>query len=105
MIAGKTEKAYDWNRLQRESIIYDEINKIPVVIILAKDKNSFAAFERSSADQQFQVISDSLESNGVKYSFLGKPAYDSILSLKNIPAYQEYWHSWMTFHPNTLVDQ
>lgn len=105
IIAGNIEKAYDWKRLQKESIIYDEVNRIPVVIVLAKDKNSFAAFERKSADQQFQIINDSLVSNGVKYSFLGKTAYDSIPSLKNIPAYQEYWHSWKTFHPHTLVDQ
>ncbi|HEY0750332.1 MAG TPA: DUF3179 domain-containing (seleno)protein [Chitinophagaceae bacterium] len=105
VIAGNKEKAYDWNRLQRENIIYDEINSIPVAIVLAQDKASFAAFERRSANQKFQINNDSLESNGIKYSFLGKSFYDSIPSLKNIPASQEYWHSWKTFHPNTLIDQ
>ena len=43
---GPASKAYDWNRLSEERIINDTIGETPIVLILAADQQSFAAFER-----------------------------------------------------------
>lgn len=57
---NKEKKAYDWNRLKREHIIHDEINNIPVLIILAPDSKSFFAFERPYASSQFYLSNNTM---------------------------------------------
>lgn len=99
----KWSKAYDWNRLKREHLINDKIEEIPVFVVLASDGMSFGAFVRPS-DQLFMVRNDSLISDGGKYDLLGRNADPSGSNLVKIPAYQEFWHSWRTFHPETLRD-
>jgi len=69
-------KAYDWNDLVRERIINDTVSNKPIMIVLDEDNVSFHAW-----------ISPVNNPNGKV--------------LEAIPAYQEFWHSWKTFHPNT----
>ncbi|WP_373521590.1 hypothetical protein [Aquiflexum sp.] len=40
-------KAYDWKQLNSKKIIHDQIGNFPVLLILSKDGQSFAAFKRS----------------------------------------------------------
>jgi hypothetical protein len=98
---GDEAKAYDWNRLQKERIVHDVIGKTPVLLALSSDKNSFVAFSRSNPDQLFSLVHDTLYINGHRFNFLGKSLQDSVPDLLKVPAYQEYWHSWKTFHPQT----
>ena len=95
-------KAYDWNTLEEENIIHDEINRQPVLLVLADDRKSFFAFEREDMNQQFVFQHDTLISEGKRYTLEGKSLDSSIPHLTKIKAYQEYWHSWRTFHPETL---
>ncbi len=101
VIVGTESMAYDWNRLQKERIIYDKINGLPISVILAKDNNSFVALERSADDQVFTLSNDTLISGGDHYNFIGKSLNNNKPDLKKINAYQEYWHSWQIFHPLT----
>jgi len=98
---GDEAKAYDWNRLQKERIVHDLIGKTPVLLALSSDKNSFVAFSRSNPDQLFSLLQDTLYTNSHRFNFLGKSLQDSVPDLQKVPAYQEYWHSWKTFHPQT----
>jgi hypothetical protein len=95
-------KAYDWNDLVKKRIIYDVINNKPIVLVLANDKKSFIALERNSKEQKFTLKDNLLNDGQNSYTFLGKPTNPLINELKSIKAYQEYWHSWKTFHPSTL---
>lgn len=95
---GEHSKAYDWLDLKKLRVINDEIGSQPVAIVLATDDQSFAAFERSSSET-FSLRNDSIIVSGTAFTFSGKGL--SNLSLKRIKAYQEFWHSWKTFHPNT----
>lgn len=98
---GKASKAFDWNRLKLERIINDKVGEQPVVIALADDGKSFFAFERPDAAAIFSLKNDTLFSGEKSWNLLGK-AYDPAnQDLKKITAYQEFWHSWMTFHPHT----
>ncbi len=101
VIVGTESMAYDWNRLQKERIIYDKINGLPISVILAKDNNSFVALERSADDQVFTLSNDTLISGGDHYNFIGKSLNNNKPDLKKLNAYQEYWHSWQIFHPLT----
>lgn len=97
---GKSSKAYDWNLLKEERIINDKVGDQPIVIALSKDGQSFASFKRPSELDNFTIRNDSLFTGTKTYDFSGK-AFDGSEPLKRISAYQEFWHSWRTFHPNT----
>jgi hypothetical protein len=98
---GKTSKAYDWNRLQKERIIHDNVDNQPIMIVLSTDNNSFIALERARNEQIFTLSNDTLISQNYRYNFLGISENQQLPNLKKINAYQEYWHSWQTFHPLT----
>jgi len=98
---NKESKAYDWNRLKEMQIINDEVGGKPIVLVLAADQQSFAAFERTSDTLLFVVQGDTLLSAGGAYDFSGKNLTDQLENLKSVKAYQEFWHSWRTFHPAT----
>jgi hypothetical protein len=95
-------KAYDWNDLIKKRIIYDVINNKPIVLILANDHKSFTVLQRSNTNQKFTLSGNLLNDGQNTYTFLGKSTNPLINGLQPIKAYQEYWHSWRTFHPLTL---
>lgn len=98
---GKASKAYDWNELQARQLIHDTLGGQAILLALAPDRHSFAAFERVSADQLFSLQGDTLVCEGKRFRFNGASTDPSQPDLKKVDAYQEYWHSWKTFHPAT----
>jgi hypothetical protein len=92
-------KAYDWNRLRRESVVNDVLGGKPIVLALASDKASFFAFVRPSSATSFTVRNDSLVTSGTAYAFSGRGPTGA---LEPVYASQEFWHSWRTFQPATL---
>ena len=105
VVLGKASKVYDWNRLEKEKIIHDELDKKPIVLILADDKKTFVAFRRDNVNQRFIFKNDSLFTAHSSYSLAGISANDTVSNLLKISAYQEYWHSWRTFHPTTEKEE
>lgn len=97
-VGGKS-KAYDWNRLLNERIIHDQIATTPAVLLVAADNKSFFAFERSP-EMMFTLQHDTLLYGGKHFRLDGK-GIDTSISLKPLAAYQEFWHSWQSFHPGT----
>jgi len=97
---GKSSKAYDWNKLKEMRIINDKVGEKPIVLVLSNDNQSFVAFERSSDTETFAFRNDTLIVNDKKYNFSGRDLATS-QQLKKVNAYQEFWHSWQTFHPQT----
>ncbi len=92
-------KAYDWIYLRQVNIINDQVDGIPIVIALSDDGNSFNAFQRPSSANMI-MRNDTLFSDSTSYSFSGK-SFSSTQNLKPVSAYQEFWHSWKEFHPET----
>lgn len=92
-------KAYDWNRLRRERVINDAVGGTPIVLVLAADGATFFVFERPDAETRFALEEERLVCPpALVYSTSGTgPAG----ALKPVPASQEFWHSWRTFHPDT----
>ncbi len=99
---GGQSKAYDWNKLKRQRIIHDSLNEVPVLLILTADDKSFFALERPSNESQFTMKNDTLYQGNSTYRLDGK-GIGSAVSLKRLPAYQEFWHSWRTFNQGTKV--
>jgi hypothetical protein len=98
-IDGKS-KAYDWIQLKQSKIINDNLGEIPIIIAIASDEQSFAVFKRNSKEQ-FLLRNDSLITQHDKYDFAGRNANGNNLQL--VKSYQEFWHSWKQFHPNTEI--
>jgi hypothetical protein len=98
--AGKEKKAYDWNQLKEKRIINDTLDGKNIILVLAQDDKSFFAFENTDPANSFALNNDTLVQNKLKYTIDGK-AVEGGKSLKALPAYQEFWHSWRTFNPET----
>ena len=100
IVQGGKAKAYDWNRLKREGTIQDKVGGVPVLIVMGKDKMSFFAYKTPEAYQGFTLSGDSLRAGSVAWDLKGATPGDAP-ALQPISAYQEFWHSWRTFHPGT----
>lgn len=99
---GNISKAYDWNQLKEKHIINDKIGDTSIVLVLSEDAQSFAAFEKPTGFVDFTVQKDTLVSNESRFDFSGRGLTTATQPLKRIKAYQEFWHSWRIFQPNTL---
>ena len=99
----KHSKAFDWNRLKKEKIIQNNIGNQAIILLLAKDGKSFFAFKNPLPESTFSLKNDTLTCNNIRYDLKGNQIGNSEHSndLIKINAYQEFWHSWQTFHPNT----
>lgn len=93
-------KAYDWNRLKRERVVHDVLGNRPVLLVLANDNRSFFAYERPATNARFVLRHDTLVNSTQLYSLAGR-ALTAGPDLVRLPAHQEFWHSWQTFHPAT----
>ncbi len=99
-------KAYDWNRLVKERVINDSIGDKSILIALAADNKSFFAFEKSFKNANFLLQNDTLNFDNQCFTINGQLINSTInstikIELKPIKAYQEFWHSWLNFHPKT----
>jgi hypothetical protein len=98
---GRLSIAYDWNLIKKLRIINGKVGDTPIVLALSGDGRSFAAFERPAETEYFTLSNDTLFSENAAYDFAGRSLTEPSHRLKRIMAYQEFWHSWQTFHPNT----
>jgi hypothetical protein len=102
-------RAYDWNELVSKRIINDSLPGLPVLLTLENDGASFHVWERSLNGQSIpfewdaatQTIRDLKTHSAWSWSgrCLEGPMKDS--GLNPVQAYQEFWHSWQSFHPQT----
>ncbi len=92
--------AIDWNRLKKERVINFQMKEKPLVLALASDNKSFFAFQRPNIQTRFRFQNDTLLTENLKFDLKGIEVV-SKQQLKKINAYQEFWHSWQTFHPET----
>lgn len=100
---GKESKAFDWLRLKRERVINGQVGNQPVLLVLAGDDKSFFAYERPINVAKFSIKNDTLSLDNQRFTLNGNlvNTTEKGSSLKRIKAYQEFWHSWQTFHPAT----
>ncbi len=98
---GLASKAYDWNDLKARHIINDRVGDTPIVLALSEDGQGFVAFERPVDVPAFAIAGPVLVANGRSYDFSGHEVTGAAPALTPIAASQEFWHSWLSFHPAT----
>jgi hypothetical protein len=104
---NETAKAYDWNDLQKLSLIHDSLPGLPVLIFAEPDSASFHTWNRqvNGISLQFKKVNDQLEdiNTSSTWNFDGYCTAGELKGsqLKPVKASQEFWHSWKEFHPRT----
>ena len=107
------EKAYDWNELRQKDMISDNIGKEPIILVLDTDRRSYYAFSRKIKDVPLTFTLDKTRNQ------LIDSASSSIWDMKGeciegaykgqklsyINAYQEFYHSSLTFHPGAVISK
>ncbi|EMS34286.1 hypothetical protein C943_03505 [Mariniradius saccharolyticus AK6] len=97
-------KAYDWNDLKSIGTIHDVVAGQPVALILSEDQQSFKAFLRIDVTQSIERLpGDFLSVGKDTLDFRGASIHTGEQVLYPIYAYQEFWHSWRTFNPQTEI--
>ena len=106
---GLFAKAYDWNDLQNSRVINDNIEQFPLLILLENDSASFHVWSRIvAADTLSFSLSENNETfidinSGSVWDWSGRCTEGAWkgATLNTVQSYQEYWHSWRTFHPDS----
>ncbi len=93
-------KAYSWNDLKDQLVINDKVGGKSIIVALSKDNNSFVVLENPT-DQKASLLKDEIVIGEEHFNFSGEGT-NTRSKLTTVQAYQEFWHSWLTFHPRTL---
>jgi len=110
IVDKNTAKAYDWNELISKKLISDSLPALPLIVVVQQDSSSFHAYSRmlGNTTLQFQPLPNGKGmtdlNTGSTWNFYGEAIAGTLVGSKltQVSAYQEFWHSWQTFHPNTL---
>lgn len=97
--------AVDWNMLHKSKFVTDN----DFSLVLLSDSSGFYAFNNKLENQSLTFSYDALagvltdSQTQSKWNSSGECIEGALLgkSLQKLPAYQEFWHSWQTFHPDT----
>jgi len=106
---GMESRAYDWIELQQMRIVNDNVGGMPLLILASPDSISFHVFNRvvNSDTLSFTMalgLKDIADSKtGSRWNVNGHCVSGALQGslLQPVQAYQEYWHSWKTFRPQT----
>jgi hypothetical protein len=114
VVHNNEARAYDWNELLNKRMIQDSLGDMPILITIEKDNASFHVFERKiNLGNLFSVpvsndfisdekgFRDELTNSLWNEDGLCIEGISKGQQLNKVQAYQEFWHSWKSFHPNT----
>src|ERR1700761_4439804 len=109
VIINGQAKAYDWRRLFKKRFVNDDVRKTPVLLTMEDDSLTYHAFNTTLNGKtlHFNLDASGNLTDKETASVWGMDGLSTAGSLKGtqlnkIQSYQEYWHSWKHFHPNTL---
>jgi hypothetical protein len=102
---GMSSRAYDWNDLVNKRVINDTLAGTPIVLALEADSASFHVWKRDTINLSMDQSNGKLKDieTGSGWNWQGRST-EGILQgqkLERVQAYQEFWHSWKTFRPQT----
>jgi hypothetical protein len=108
-------RAYPFDALLKQSPIVDEIDGVPIVIVLGDDKKSVRAFESQIDGRKLELLQkpnvsplrlvDAETASDWDFSGMAVSGPSTGQQLKKIPLLNDYWFDWKTYHPNTSLYQ
>lgn len=104
---GMHARAYDWNDLLQHSVLQDTLAGTSLLITLENDSASFHVFDRDTLRFTFDPATHSLSDvqTASRWNLQGQ-CTEGTLKDRQLPivqSYQEFWHSWRTFRPQTTA--
>jgi len=104
-------KAYDWNKLVNKKIIEDVVAGVPLLLTIKTDERTFYVVNRNTSNGVLHFTYDSTtqslhdDKTGSTWHISGSCIEGTMkgYQLKTEQSYQEFWHSWKEFHPQTEV--
>ena len=87
MVHNGQARAYDWNDIQRRGPLNDTLGGQWIIVKSLGHEADFGVF--AVVDSGRTTIPADTSAFTVHYG------------MERLTAYQEFWHSWRTFHPNT----
>ena len=109
VVANGQPKAYDWRHLFKKHILNDKIVVTQLLLTIEPDSLTFHAFNSyvNGKILHFKLdstgnITDKETASVWNWDGLSTAGTLKGSRLNKIQSYQEYWHSWKHFHPNTL---
>ncbi|HVU57280.1 MAG TPA: DUF3179 domain-containing (seleno)protein [Puia sp.] len=108
---SSSSKAYDWNELLQKRIIQDSVDNMPILLTIENDSASFHVYDRRIDDMplSFGISPDKallVDDNTHSSWNMDGLCVDGQLKGKRllpVQSYNEFWHSWQTFHKNAKV--
>ncbi len=102
-------KAYDWNMLQHQKLIQDSIDGVPLLLSADTNAKDFFVLNRKINGQSLSftydaptaLLHDQQTNSTWQISGLCIDGPSKGNQLEKIQSYQEFWHSWQSFHPET----
>lgn len=105
---GGRSKAYDWNNLVRDRVIPDTIGKLHLLLTIEPNNKTFYALSYAdSLGFLYDTSTNTIQDVATQSTWL--PSGSCVdgpmkgAQLQPVQAYQEFWHSWLTFHPQTVA--
>jgi hypothetical protein len=105
-------KAYPFETIERQGLVVDKLNGVPLIVVLGEDKKSVRAFETRvdgreleffvSADAGWRMFDGETRS---EWDFTGRATSGAFAGrqLKKIPVLKDYWFDWKIYNPQTSV--
>lgn len=108
LLTDQAAKAVDWNELVKKRLVNTQVGQQPVVVSLAADGQTFRAFSRvvNAQNLTFAPTANGQMTDretGTSWTKSGLATSGTLAGQQLTPvrAYQEFWHSWQSFHPDT----
>jgi len=103
---GRDARAYDWNDLLAHRVFNDTLGGTALVVAIESDSASFHVWQRDDSlrftfDSSTSLLKD--EQTQSSWNWRGECVEGTLQGsrLQTVQSYQEFWHSWRTFHPQT----
>jgi len=102
---GEAARAYDWNDLLAHRVLNDTLAGVNLLVAVESDSASFHVWQCDSLRFEFEGFTSLLKDTPTQSSWNWRgECVEGVLRGRKLPvvqAYQEFWHSWRTFHPQT----
>lgn len=103
--AGGEARAYDWNDLLARRVINDTLAGTALLVAVENDSASFHVWRRDTLSFVYDATASLLrdEQTQSAWNWDGECVAGALQGgkLPVLQSYQEFWHSWRTFRPQT----
>jgi hypothetical protein len=112
---NQSSRAYPIDALLKQSLILDDLGRMPIFIAIGEDKRSVRAFERMVDGRKLEFFVKPNANpltlvdaeTGSEWDFTGKAVSGSLSGrqLQKVAVLNDYWFDWQTYFPKTSVYQ